>query len=208
MANEFTFGAGGERISVRIEEPKRSVSVNLGAFSGSFKAEFALQDLVLLHERLITAFGSPSETVRFANKEEDVSLTIEVNGHGGAIITGTIQPHRLKPSFPNTHSRLQECWFSGMAASPGAPIVWRSREDGDAGRAWNCSDGARNVRTVRMAIIARSSGSAVCRGPRAHRRAILANSQGNLNRLGNNRRNRWQPLKRARSANILRAHVP
>ena len=110
MPTEFTFGAGDERISVRIESSKRSLnenqnhldridstlSVNLGAFSGSFKAEFAFQDLALLYERLINIVGSLSQTVRFKNKEEDVSLTIEGDGPGGATITGTIQPHRLK----------------------------------------------------------------------------------------------------------------
>ena len=110
MPTEFTFGAGNERISVKIEASKNSlnenqtyknrlestVNLHIGAFSGAFKAEFAIPDLVLLHEQLISAFASLSEIVAFKNAEGDLYLAIEFNGPGGAIATGTIKPHRLK----------------------------------------------------------------------------------------------------------------
>lgn len=110
MPTEFTFGDGHERISIRIEASKASlneteayknrlestVNLNIGAFSGAFKSEFAISDLVLLHERLIRAFASLSEIVTFKNAGGDFDLAIEFNGPGGAIVTGTIKPHRLK----------------------------------------------------------------------------------------------------------------
>jgi hypothetical protein len=110
MPSEFTFGSGDERISVNIETSKASlnenqtyksrlestVNLNIGAFSGAFKAEFAIPDLVLFHEQLISAFASRSEIVPFKNAEGDLYLAIEVNGPGEAIVTGTIKPHRLR----------------------------------------------------------------------------------------------------------------
>ena len=109
MPTEFTFGDGHERISVRIEasntkhQPDKNrlestVNLGIGAFSGAFKAEFAISDLVLLHEQLIRAFAWLSEIITFKNAEGDISLSIEINGPGGAIVTGTIQPHRLRQS--------------------------------------------------------------------------------------------------------------
>jgi hypothetical protein len=70
--------------------------LNIGAFSGAFKAEFAILDLVLFHEQLINAFASLSEIVAFKNTEGDLYLAIEFNGPGGAIVTGTIKPHRFR----------------------------------------------------------------------------------------------------------------
>lgn len=107
MPTEFTFGDGHERISIRIEASKTkhqpdknrlesTVNLSIGAFSGAFKAEFAISDLVLLHERLIKAFASLSAIIPFKNAEEDISLSIEINGPGGAIVTGTMKPHRLR----------------------------------------------------------------------------------------------------------------
>ena len=110
MPTEFTFGAGNERISINIEASKTAlnenqgyknrlestVNLNIGAFSGAFKAEFAISDLVLLHEQLIKGFASLSEIVAFGNAGGDLYLAIEFNGPGGAIATGTIKPHRLK----------------------------------------------------------------------------------------------------------------
>jgi hypothetical protein len=110
MPTEFTFGGGDERISIRIEASKSisnesptyknrlesTVNLTIGAFSGAFKAEFAISDLVLLHEQLVSAFTSPSEIVVFKNAEGDLYLAIEFNGPDGAIVTGTIKPHRLR----------------------------------------------------------------------------------------------------------------
>lgn len=110
MPTEFTFGAGNERISINIEASKTAlnekqgyknrlestVNLKIGAFSGAFKAEFAIPDLVLLHEQLIRAFASLSEIVAFGNAGGDLYFAIEFNGPGGAIATGTIKPHRLK----------------------------------------------------------------------------------------------------------------
>ena len=101
MPTEFTFGDGHERLSIRIEASNKNrlestVNLNIGAFSGAFKAEFAIPDLVLLHEQLIRAFASLSEVIMFKNAGGDFDLTIEFNGPGGAITTGTIKPHRLK----------------------------------------------------------------------------------------------------------------
>lgn len=111
MPTEFTFGAGDERISVRIEAAaflndnqtyknrlESTVNLNIGAFSGAFKAEFSISDLVLLHEQLISAFASRSEIVAFKNAEGDFYLAIEFAGPGGATVTGTIKPHRLRQS--------------------------------------------------------------------------------------------------------------
>lgn len=101
MPIEFTFGNGHERISIRIEASNRNrlestVNLSIGAFSGAFKAEFAISDLVLLHERLIRALASLSAIIPFENAVGDISLSIEINGPGAAIVTGTLKPHRLR----------------------------------------------------------------------------------------------------------------
>ncbi|HVB56636.1 MAG TPA: hypothetical protein VNE63_09425 [Candidatus Acidoferrales bacterium] len=110
MAADFTFGAGEERIEVRIavskppsgEKPNSAneldstVILHLGAFSGSFTAEVLKQDLVILHDQLIMGFASHSATVPFKSVRDDLSLKIEFNGPGKAILSGTAQPHRLR----------------------------------------------------------------------------------------------------------------
>ena len=110
MPTQFTFGAGQERISVRLTAPRNpsrddrdatnrldsTVKLNMGAFSGSFKAEFTTEDLLVLHARLIEAITSPPKTISFKNADGALSLSLEFNDQGEAIISGTIQPDRLR----------------------------------------------------------------------------------------------------------------
>jgi hypothetical protein len=109
MATEFTFGAGNERISIRIETAKASldenpsyknrlestVNLQIGAFSGAFKAEFTTEELMVLHQQLIRGIASHLGTLLFRNAGGDVSLSIVFNGAEAAVITGTILPHRM-----------------------------------------------------------------------------------------------------------------
>ena len=108
MAAKFAFGTENERIEIRITEVDpfsekegivntldSTVSVNIGAFSGSFKAAFTTQDLTELYEQLNSALTSSSGKVSFKNTGGDLSLSIEFNDLGRAFVSGVIQPHRL-----------------------------------------------------------------------------------------------------------------
>jgi hypothetical protein len=120
MPTEFTFGGGDERISIRIEASKSisnesptyknrlesTVNLTIGAFSGAFKAEFAISDLVLLHEQLVSAFTSPSEIVVFKNAEGDLYLAIEFNDK-----TPPSQASEL--DFPTRHISIRSRADSG-----------------------------------------------------------------------------------------------
>jgi hypothetical protein len=109
MAAEFTVGAGEQRIKVRCVESAPSaekqslarnlnstVSLTLGAFSGSFNAVFTIQQIEVLREQLVNALVSGPGKVLFRNLVGDLLLEIEFNGQGKGIISGTIQPHGLR----------------------------------------------------------------------------------------------------------------
>lgn len=109
MAAEFTFGAGEQRINVRcVESPasaekqrlarnlNSTVSLTLGAFSGSFNAVFTIQQIEVLREHLVNALVSGPGKVLFRNVVGDLQLEIEFNGQAGGTISGTIQPHGLR----------------------------------------------------------------------------------------------------------------
>ena len=109
MAAEFTFVAGDERLEVRIIRVETSslekentgnwldstVTVNIGAFTGSFKAAFTTGDLVTLDEQLRHGLASKSGVVSFKNTGGDLSLSVEFKNPANSILSGVIQPHRL-----------------------------------------------------------------------------------------------------------------
>jgi len=128
MAAEFAFGTENERICVRIlafestadkesvvEWLDSTVSVNIGAFLGSFKAGFTTQDLMGLYEQLNIALTSPSGKVSFKNTGGDLSLSIEFDDRGHAIARGVIQPHRLPQGI--LHFRLDMAQSDLIATS-------------------------------------------------------------------------------------------
>ena len=91
MASEFTFVAGNERLEFRVvglERPSlgtenlddwldSTVSVNIGAFTGSFKAAFTISDLIVLDEQLRNALSLHSGTASLQNSGGDISLSVE-----------------------------------------------------------------------------------------------------------------------------------
>ena len=110
MAAQFTFFAEGGRIEVRVVEFENrsrksesdavwldsTVTVEAGAFTGSFKASFTTDDLVSLHRQLKSALTSLCGTVSCQNTGGGFSLAIELGSDGRAVITGVARPNRLR----------------------------------------------------------------------------------------------------------------
>jgi hypothetical protein len=117
MAKTFTFFAEGDRvvaegdrIEVRIVEFETrskvdesdtvwldsTVTVQAGAFIGSFKASFTTDDLVNLHEQLKSALATLSGTVISHNTGGGLSLAIKLDSAGRATISGVAYPNRLR----------------------------------------------------------------------------------------------------------------
>jgi hypothetical protein len=109
MAAEFTFVAGDERLEVRIigfetsslekenagDRLDSTITVNIGAFTGSFKAAFTTGDLITLDEQLRHGLASKSGIVSFKNTGGDLSFSVEFKHPANPILNGVIQPHRL-----------------------------------------------------------------------------------------------------------------
>jgi hypothetical protein len=118
MAAEFTFVAGDERLEVGIIRFETSslekenagnwldstISVNIGAFTGSFKAAFTTGDLIMLDEQLRNGLASKSGMVSFKNTGGDLSLSVEFKHPANPILSGVIPPHRLRQGV--LHFRL------------------------------------------------------------------------------------------------------
>jgi len=101
MAAQFTLVSKDQRIEVRTTRKhanllESTVSASIGAFSGSFKAEFATTELINLHERLVSSVAAPSGPISFGSANGDLSLVIEFVGTEQAIIRGTMRPHLLQ----------------------------------------------------------------------------------------------------------------
>ena len=109
MAAKFTFFAEGDSIEVRIvefETPKpqesdaiwldSTVTVEAGAFVGSFKASFTTDDLVSLHEQLKSALITQNGIVCCKNTGGGFSLVIKLGSDGRASIAGIAEPNRLR----------------------------------------------------------------------------------------------------------------
>ena len=109
MATKFTFFAESERIEVRIAEIENrpgvngknslrldsTVTVQAGAFLGSFKSSFTADDLEVLQSQLASALRSVEGTISFGNFKEGLELSIKLLGDGKASITGVAKPKRL-----------------------------------------------------------------------------------------------------------------
>jgi len=120
MSAEFTFGAGEERIDVRHLEfapaekqrlagdLKSTISLTLGAFSGSLNAVFSIQALVVLQEQLVNTLSSGVGKVSFRNWAGDLDVEIESNGPGRVIISGKIKPHRIHQATLNFRFDTEE----------------------------------------------------------------------------------------------------
>jgi len=73
-----------------------TVTVQAGAFIGSFKASFTTDDLVRLHEQLRSALATLGGTVICHNTGGGFSLAIKLDGDGRANISGVAYPNRLR----------------------------------------------------------------------------------------------------------------
>jgi hypothetical protein len=110
MPAQFTFFAERDRIEVRIVELEAhspanrsgavsldsTVTVQAGAFLGSFKASFSTDDLMSLRVQLRQALTSLGGTVSFRNAGGGLALLIKLDGSGRTSITGVAQPDRLR----------------------------------------------------------------------------------------------------------------
>lgn len=110
MATKFTFFAESGRVEVRIVEfenraPENesdaawldsTITVEAGAFIGSFKASFTTDDLGSLHDQLKGALTTRSGTISCRNTGGGLWLAIRLDGDGRAVITGAAQPNRLR----------------------------------------------------------------------------------------------------------------
>ena len=110
MAAKFTFFGKGDRVEVRFVDLEShspanennavsldsTITVQAGAFAGSFNASFTPDDLVSLHEQLKQALTSLSEEVSFQNTEGGLALSISLDSGGTTSITGVAHPNRLR----------------------------------------------------------------------------------------------------------------
>jgi hypothetical protein len=110
VATKFTFFAEGDRIEVRVVEFENrsskngsdavwldsTVTVQAGAFLGSFKASFTTDDLVALHGQLKSALTTRSGTVVCQNTGGGLKLAIKLGTGGRTTITGVAYPNRLQ----------------------------------------------------------------------------------------------------------------
>jgi hypothetical protein len=115
MSATFTFFGERDWIEVRIVEFETcspaneggavwldsTVTVQAGAFLGSFKASVTTDDLMSLREQLRQALTSLSGTVSFQNTGGGLSLSIKLDGSGRTSITGVAQPNRLRGGVLN-----------------------------------------------------------------------------------------------------------
>jgi hypothetical protein len=109
MSAKFTFFGEGDKIEVRITQfenhpvtnrPKgvwvdSTVTVESGAFFGSFKASLTTDDLVCFRDQLKSTLKSHAGTVTFRSSGGGLSLSINLNGEGKTSISGVAQPKRL-----------------------------------------------------------------------------------------------------------------
>ena len=110
MAAKFTFFGKGDRVEVGIPEFETrsaadendavwldsTVTVQAGAFVGSFKASFTPDDLVSLYEQLKRALTSLNEEVFFQNTGGGLALSISLDSGGITSITGVAHPDHLR----------------------------------------------------------------------------------------------------------------
>lgn len=101
------FGGEGGRIAFEISDYERpgapdyhdanwltvSVSIAVGAFSGSFGASFGTYELVELLRQLRGGIDALSGTVTFENMERDLLMRIEFGQRGKARISGEAKPN-------------------------------------------------------------------------------------------------------------------
>jgi hypothetical protein len=124
MSSTFTFFAEDGKVEVRIVEfvnrnatngvnnawLDSTVTVEAGAFGGSFKASLTTDDLVRLRDQLKNALTSPCGTVTFQNSGGGLSLSIKVDSDGKTSITGLAQPKRLRQGI--LHFKVNADYFA------------------------------------------------------------------------------------------------
>jgi hypothetical protein len=106
----FTFFAEDDEIEVTLAELRNrttvsaphtiwldsTVTVQAGAFLGSFKASLTADDLVRLRDQLKSALTLFRGTVLFQNSGGGLSLSIKLDEEGKTSIEGLARPSRLK----------------------------------------------------------------------------------------------------------------
>jgi hypothetical protein len=110
MSATFTFFAEDGKVELRIVEFENrnmtigsntvwldsTVTIEAGAFIGSFKASLTTDDIVRLRDQLKSALTSLSGIVTFQNSGGGLSLSIKLDSDGKTSITGLAQPKRLR----------------------------------------------------------------------------------------------------------------
>jgi hypothetical protein len=110
VETQFTFLGKSDRIEVRIVEAETcytasesdsvwldsTVTIQAGAFVGSFKAYITIDDLTCLQEQLKQALTSQGETVSFQNTGGGLALSINLESGEQISITGVAHPNRLR----------------------------------------------------------------------------------------------------------------
>jgi len=92
---------------------KCTVAVNAGAFDGNFKTTFTTHDFVVLHERVEHQLAEMSGDITFENTEGDLTLNINMDKRGAALMSGTVHPHKyleasLRFEFESDQSYLEQ----------------------------------------------------------------------------------------------------
>jgi hypothetical protein len=127
VAEDITIGSKQGRISIEVDGYERPlaenqddanwlkciISVNAGPFSGSFKTAFTTHDFVVLHERIQNQLAEMSGDITFENTEGDLTLNINIDKKGTALMSGTVHPHKsletsLRFEFESDQSYIEQ----------------------------------------------------------------------------------------------------
>ncbi len=99
----FTLGSSNrEKVAVMVGGYERAVTGNYhddnwlsvvvevrsGAFSGKFDAAFLTEDFVGFRDKLVVLYDSLKGEVNFTTLEEQLSIRVVGNGHGGLTVSG------------------------------------------------------------------------------------------------------------------------
>jgi hypothetical protein len=138
LPDAVVFGGEGGRIAFEISDYERpgapdyhdanwltvSVSIAVGAFSGSFGASFGTYELVGLHRELKDRISALSGTVAFENMERDVLMRIEFSQRGKARISGEAKP-RSSPQSSLTFAFETDQSYLSQAVEALSAVVRR-----------------------------------------------------------------------------------
>jgi hypothetical protein len=152
MSATFTFYGETDRIEVRLVECENpaaakelntvwldsTVTVQAGAFLGSFKASVTTNDLVRLHDQLKSALTSLSGTALFQSSGGGLSLAIKLDSDEKTYITGLAHPKRLRQGI--LHFEIDTNHFAltrSLGEIKGALREFPTEQSRNQERAWS-----------------------------------------------------------------------